>query len=268
MPFLRLTRLLLTALATLAACAAPAVSAEPPDDQDRPAVDFNVPRIPALGPVPDPTRPGTSDLTPPPGRELDPLRFSRQTDGLWGTLSGKQVIQDRPPSAAWEDPTFKRSWESEESWRCKVAGPVALFGQMGATGGDVAQQDVKVSGRTGVACQVPVPLGAELVLRGGPSLTYTDPLRPEHTTARSELSVELQGRLPLLFGVGLEYQGTATPGLNPQERDRLQQDLRLAFPVGSSGKLKLGAKHKWENTVDPKPVPDAMQLYLGLELTR
>lgn len=253
-----------SSIALLACLAVSTVSAQAPEEKNRPSLDFALSSAPLVTPSPDPSRP--TDLAAPPGRDLDPLRFNRQTDGFWGTLSGKQVIQDRPPSSVWEDPTFKRNWQSEESWRYKVAGPLALFGQMGAVGGDVDQQDVKFSGRTGVACQVPVPQGAELVLRGGPSITYTDPLRPDHTTSHSELMVELQGRLPLAFGVGLEYQGTATPGLTPLERDRLQQDLRFAFPVGSSGKLRLGAKHRWENAADQKPAPDSMQLYLGLEL--
>ena len=48
---------------------------------------------------------------------------------------------------------------------------------------------------------LPVPLGGEFQLRGGPSMTYTDPLRPERAQEHSELLVEVQGRLPLLFAL-------------------------------------------------------------------
>src|SRR5262249_29974816 len=97
-------------------------------------------------------------------------------------------------------------------------------------------------------------------------VTYTDPLRPERAQEHSELLVEVQGRLPLLFGAGLEYQGSAVPALTPLAHDQITQDLRLALPVGSTGKLRLGARRRWENFAEPRATPDSMQLYMGLEL--
>jgi hypothetical protein len=202
------------------------------------------------------------------GSEREPLKFDSRTEGFWGTLSGKQVLQQPDATAAWEDPTGKRTWQSEQAWRLPVAGPVAVFGEFGASSEDRALQDMKVVGRTGVACTLPDLLGTEWQVRGGPNMTAADPLRPERTQTHSEMLVEFQGRVPLLAGIGLEYQGSAVPALTPLDRDRIQHDVGLAFPVGDAGKLKFGAKHTWVNTTDSRPIPDATQLYLGLELKR
>jgi hypothetical protein len=60
----------------------------------------------------------------------------------------------------------------------------------------------------------------------------------------------------------------AIPALTPQDRDKINQDVRLAFPVGETGKLQMGARHHWENTQDSRPLPDSLQIYLGFQLTR
>jgi hypothetical protein len=117
---------------------------------------------------------------------------------------------------------------------------------------------------------VPVPGEIELVFRGGPSVTYTDPLQPERAQSRSELLLEMQARWSLLGGIGLEYQGSAVPALTPLDHGRLEQDLGLAVPVGSAGKFRVGAKHRWDATTDTPRSSwvDGMQLYVGVELSR
>jgi hypothetical protein len=175
------------------------------------------------------------------------------------------VINERGAVAAWEDPTWKRTWQSEQAWRCPLAGPFSAFGQVGASSDEAAQREMKVAGRTGLSCQIKAPFGAELLVRGGPSVNCTDPLRPERMQAQQEVLVEVKGRLPLVWGIGLEYQGSAVPALTPLERDRVQHDVRLAFPLGESGKLNLGARRRWENAPEARPVVDGMQLYLGVE---
>ena len=112
------------------------------------------------------------------------------------------------------------------------------------------------------------PMHAELTLRGGPSVTYADPLRPERTKERSEWLLEVQARWPILAGIGLEYQGTAAPALTPLDKSWVNHDVRLAFPVGNTGKLRLGAKQRWEGVGEQRSAPEGPQLYLGLELVR
>jgi hypothetical protein len=72
--------------------------------------------------------------------------------------------------------------------------------------------------------------------------------------------------LPLPGQVGLEYQGEAVPALGTVGNQRINQDLRLAIPVGDSGVLKLGAKHQWDDGGAARSWKDGMQVYLGLEV--
>jgi hypothetical protein len=224
----------------------------------------------------DPGRPALEPAPPPVPQESNPWaqwnrqprKLENQSAGEWGSLTSKVVLQEGPAAAAWEEPLRKQAWQTEEAWKLPLAGPVFVFGQFGANSEEAAQQDMKVAGRTGLACKLPVGSAAELVVRSGPGVSYTDPLRPLHVRERSDWLVEVQARLPLLFGVGLEYQGSAAPSLSPLDRDQVNQDLRLAFPVGAAGKVQFGARHRWQNTPELRPWSDGMQLYLGLELAR
>ena len=116
--------------------------------------------------------------------------------------------------------------------------------------------------RTGLACKLPVP-ALDVQLRGGPSLSCTDPQRAERTQAHSEMLVEVVARCPLWNGVGLEYQGSAVPALAPTDHDHVDHDMRLALPLGRFGQLRLGAKHHWENTGTARPGADGTQFYLS-----
>jgi hypothetical protein len=178
-------------------------------------------------------------------------------------LTAQTVVRDSP-GTTWDDPLFKREWKTDESWRLPVLGPFFVFGQLGANGDENASREVKVVGRTGLACKIPVGAG-EVVLRSGPSLSHTD---PRGLKDRSEMLVEVQARWPLLAHVGLEYQGSAAPALSPLDKDWVNQDVSLAFLLGTMGKFKVGAKQHWENLNDPRAWTEGRQLYLGLELTR
>jgi hypothetical protein len=229
------------------------------------------------------TSPAQAPILPATNRSLDRLLFfstsapekgseprskvRHQSDGDWGSFSAQTVVQDGP-ATIWQDPQWKRAWKTDQTWRPPVAGPFQIFGEFGATSDDAVARDLKFAGRTGLACKIPVGPGGEVMVRGGPSVSYTDPLRTERTRERSELLLEVQARWPLLAGIGLEYQGSAAPALSPLDRDWINHDLRLAFPVGTAGKFKVGAKHHWENYTEPKPWSDGMQVYFGLELTR
>jgi hypothetical protein len=193
-------------------------------------------------------------------------KVTRSSGESWGPLSGSVEVIDLDAHAAWEDPLGKRTWQARQSLRCPVLGPVCLFGQFGAASEEAGLADMKVTGRTGLACKAPLPLGAEIELRSGPGITYSDPLRPEKVQERSDWLVEVQARAPLLFGLGLEYQWTALPSLTLLGQDVVTQDLRLALPVGSKGKFELGARQRWALTPDQKAAPDSMQLYLGLQV--
>ena len=186
-----------------------------------------------------------------------------------GSLSTQVEVIDAPVARIWDDPSWKRTWQTNESWKFDVAGPLSLFGQLGANSDEAGQSNMKVNGRTGLACKVPVRWLGEFTFRSGPGVSYTDPLHPVRTTGRTDWLLEVQARWPLLFGIGLEYQGSANPSLTPLQQDMVNQDVRLALPIGSGGKFKLGAKHQWTGGLDrATPWTDSMQLYMGLELSR
>ncbi len=148
-----------------------------------------------------------------------------------------------------------------------MGGPLFVYGQFGGGGTQTEQQDTKVSGKTGLGCKWAPVQDAEFTLRCGPSVSYTDPLRLDRVQERSEWLLEVQARWPLLGKIGLEYQATAAPALTPLDHDWMSHDFGLALPVCTGGKFRVGARHKWENTTDPKASPDSSQLYFGLELT-
>ena len=163
-----------------------------------------------------------------PAQGRDPLRVGGQTEGFLGSLTGQQTIRDGNPG---DDPLVRRGWQADEAWKLSLAGPFYAYGQFSAGAEDALHQDARVNGRTGLAWQVPIST-LELLVRGGPTVAYTDPLRPERMKEKSELLLEVQGRCPLLFGVHLEYQGSATPAVSPLERDWISHELHLALPVG------------------------------------
>jgi hypothetical protein len=185
----------------------------------------------------------------------------------WGDLTSQVEVTDTPQAGVWDDPVWKRAWKADQSFRLPVLGPVFVFGQLGANSDEAGQTNMKVSGRTGLACKVPLGSLAEFTFRSGPGVSCTDPLRPPRAQERSDWLLEVQARWPLLFGAGLEYQGSATPALTPLEQDLVKQDVRLAFPVGQAGKFNVGARHQWTSSLTPTGAwTDSMQVYVGLEL--
>jgi hypothetical protein len=202
------------------------------------------------------------------GAARAPKKVGGKTEGDWGALTAQTTVQDGWAPSAWEDPAWKRSWQTNQSYRLPLSGPLSVFGQLGANSEEATQKDMQVTGQTGLACKLPLPSVADVQVRGGPRLAYTDPLRPDRTSARSDWLLEVQARVPLLARVGLEYQGTAAPALTPVDHDWVNQDVHLAFPVGAAGKFQFGAKHHWEDAGNTRGGADNTQVYLGLQLSR
>jgi hypothetical protein len=196
----------------------------------------------------------------------DPLKAGSKSDVLFGSLTLQETVSDgSAPMAFWDDPMWKRAWQTDSAWRIDFPGSVFVFSNLGVAGEEATHEDTKLTGRGGLAWQMPLPAG-ELLFRGGSDITYTNLLRPDQTKEHSELRLEVQGRYPLLFGVHLEYQGTASPAISPLDNDWISQDVRLMFPVGTAGKVQIGARERWENIADQRPTTDSLQFYFGLEL--
>ncbi len=227
----------------------------PPDGGPFGLTNGSAGSAPAAGPVWD-------------GAARAPQKGGGKAEGDWGSLTAQTTVQDGWAPSAWDDPAWKRSWQTSQSYRLPLAGPLSVFGQVGANSEEAAQKDMQVTGQTGLACKLPLPAVADVQVRGGPRVAYTDPLRPDRTSARSDWLLEVQARVPLLARVGLEYQGTAAPALTPVDHDWVNQDVHLAFPVGAGGKFQLGAKHHWEDTGSTRGGADNTQVYMGLQLSR
>jgi hypothetical protein len=192
--------------------------------------------------------------------------YAKKIDERWAMFTSQMTVRDTGSEP--ESPLSANKWHTNDLLRLKVAGPLMAFGELGAACDCMESQDVKFTGKTGLSCRLqPLP-SCEIQLRGGPSVTYADPLRPERTKEQSDLLLELQCRCPLPAKAKLEYDTSALPAVGTAERDRVNQDLRLAFPLGTSGIFRVGAKHSWENTPTARPWTDGMQVYIGVDLRR
>ncbi len=190
-----------------------------------------------------------------------------QLQGPWGTFKAQSQVEAAPPDAGVRD---AERWQTEEALQVPVAGPLYLFGQFRAGYNTWTAQEASLTGRTGVGCKLkPIP-GGELVVSGASVKSYAeDPLRPEQLPReKSQMVLELQANYAVFGPVKLEYQGAATPALDPLERNRLNQDVRFAIPLGKDGHIRLGARHNWEAQPTPRPWSEGMQLYLGVGLKR
>ena len=192
-------------------------------------------------------------------------KVNSQVDGPWGSLKAKLEV----------DPAELRDaerWQAEQNLQIPVAGPLYVFGQVKAGCNTWTAQERTLAGRTGIGCNLRPVAGSEIILSGGSQTNYTeDPLQPKRLPVeKSQLILELQANYSLLGALKLEYQGSATPALDPLDRNRVQHDFRFAVPLGRAGDLRLGAKHQWEEQPGATRTSwsDGMQLYLGIGLKR
>jgi hypothetical protein len=169
-----------------------------------------------------------------------------------------------------EQPVAGNRWVTEEALKVNITGPVFLLGKVGATFDTLTTQQRQLSSRTALGYRLMPWEGIEILFQGGPAMVHAeDPLRPEQLPHdHAEMLLELQCQCPLAGPFHLEYQGTAVPALSPIDHHRLDQDVRLALPLGRTGNFRLGAKCHWEEAAPPRPLLDTMELYLGLGLNR
>jgi hypothetical protein len=208
----------------------------------------------------DKIAPGYSD--PPEGT----TRTSQSQFAIFGgSFNTNLVVHDRMPVLI--DPTDRVRWKADESARLPLWGPLYLFGQF-AGFDDAVAQEVNFASRMGIGWKLPPWLGGDVQLRGGRAITYLESPRPEDVHEHSEVFIEVQGQWSLTKAIRLEYSGTALPATNPQEHDRINQDLRFAIPFRKTSSFRLGAKRTWESQTLPKTWSESTEVYLGLSLSQ
>lgn len=231
---------------------------EPSGEEKNPAVSI-LPQTPAI-----PTQAEVGWAVPSPLAASGTGKVQSSLTGDWGSLTSNVQLA----ATDWSDPMKRWGWQRDDSVSIALMGPWSFYGQLGANSNEAAQSDMKISGKTGLVCKMPLYSNGEIQLRSGPTFSCSDPLR-DLSQARSSWLLEIAARYPLVWGWGLEYQGTATPALTPTDHDQLNQDLRLALPIGPTGKVRLGARHQTVlSPTDPRPFSLETQLYLGVELAR
>jgi hypothetical protein len=197
--------------------------------------------------------------------DLTGRSVQKKAEVPWVSWNSQLAYRDVPADP--NNPRPEQNWHSDESLRLSVTHSLYVFSQMGAGCDCMTTQETRLTTRTGVEYKLPTWLRGELLVRGGPAVTWDDTLRREHTQEHSEVLLEVQGKWPIWNQLKLEYNSSAAPALHPAEHDHLNQDLLVAFPVGS-GQLRVGAKHNWDNLAENKPSLVSTQLYLGFSLTR
>lgn len=203
-------------------------------------------------------------LRQPGDREM--RKLSNKAESEWGGSFSSEVAV-RAPEHTWDTPFERGEWSREDTLNIPLAGPLFLVGSAGLTGEYVADQNMKVVGRTHALLKVAVSEERELELRGGPTIKVNDALRPASSKDQTSILLEVQAKWPIVHGIGLEYSGEALPAMTPLDRPKLNQDIGLAFPL-SGGKVKLGAKHHWEQLQDARTSTTNMELYVGIEIGR
>jgi Protein of unknown function, DUF481 len=205
-----------------------------------------------------------------PGNALRPDGVKRvanaKADGDWAALSSKVALRERDDRL---DPSIRNTWETDESLRMPLGGPLFVFGQLGASSPSVEQQQLKWLGKTGVGVKLkPWPL-QEVQVRGGPAVRYDDTsLTRGQSPERSELFLEAVTKLPLpvVGPLNVEYTSYAVPAATPSDHNQINQDFKLAVPLSSGGQFHVGAKYKWENAAAATPWVERMEIYMGVQL--
>jgi hypothetical protein len=192
-----------------------------------------------------------------------------KTDADWGALTSKVKLRERDDPL---DPSLRNTWETDESLRLPVAGPLFLFGQLGGSSPSAEQRQLKWLGKTGIGVKLKPWLLQEVQVRGGPAVRYdsTTTLSPGQSPERSELFLEAVTKVPLpvVGPLNVEYTGYAVPAATPTDRNQINQDFKLAVPLSSGGQFHVGAKYRWENVPSSTPWVDRMELYMGVQLKR
>jgi hypothetical protein len=171
------------------------------------------------------------------------------------------------------DPGRRRNWETDETVRMSLPGPLFVFGQFGAATDWVDQQQApKWQGKYGVGVKLKPWFVDEVQVRGGPAVRSDDTGRWVRGPSgeRSEMFLEAVTKvgIPVVGPINFEYTSTAVPPAVAGERSLFNQDLKVARPLARGGQVHLGAKLRADDVPITASWVDRMQVYMGFELKR
>lgn len=193
-----------------------------------------------------------------------------KTDLYWAALSSQVTMSDPDEML---HPGRPRDWQTDESVRMAVAGPLFVFGQFGASTPSVDEQQLpRWQGRYGVGVKIKPWIVDEVQVRGGPTVRSDDTGRPLRgpTGERTELFLEAATKLglPVVGPLNLEYMNTATPSPTHHERNLFNQEFRLARPLTGGGQVHVGARYRPDDAHIVESWVERMQVFMGFELKR
>ena len=166
------------------------------------------------------------------------------------------------------DPYSAKDWRAEETLRMSIPSMESMFvfGHFNSNADAFQYRQLTAVAKTGFGWKwSPIPR-SEVQLRGGPMVSYTDTNSATRLQEKSLLSIELFAEMPLLGPFQLEYTGAATTGTLPTDQNLINQDLRIALPIGKSSEFYFGAKQRLDSTNAQTLWNERRQVYIGVEL--
>ena len=160
-----------------------------------------------------------------------------------------------------------RNWTSEQKLTVPVPVADGLFvlGQVGSKGDAVDPKQTALTGKAMVGWKwVPIPWG-EVTVRTGRVVSYSDLYAATRFSERGQFAVEFLAKVQVLGPLRLEYTGTALPAPDATAQNKLNQEIRLALPLGQDNELYVGAKYQWDDSTTPKSWSSRTQALIGLQ---
>lgn len=189
----------------------------------------------------------------------------------WAAVAGQWTIRD--PNWVRDDPAQRgQAWATNETLKLNLHDNVFVFGAVDVESPSVELQQLRWLGKTGVGVKVRPWLLNELQLSGGQAVRNTDDAANARGEApdRPELFLEVSTKVgvPLVGSINIEYSGTSIPAAVVAERDRINQNVKLALPYSEFSQFHVGARWHSVDAASSTPFIDRAQLYLGVQLKR
>jgi hypothetical protein len=167
------------------------------------------------------------------------------------------------------DPYAKRNWRAEETLRMSLPmwEPAFVFGHFNTRADSFQYRELNAVAKTGVGVRwVPMPK-SEVLVRGGPMVSYLD-TNTSRIQEQNHFAVEVLAFVPLWGPFSLEYTGGAFAATMPNTQNLINQDFRIAMPLSNNSEFYFGASQRFDSSMSQVLWTERRQLYIGIELKR